>query len=89
MTTHFAKFSGIKANLTKSLTKNYMERMIVRQHVDKTKNLHPNVKARWNQMTQMPLPFTYQLHSDDLVKDDKGNFRHLNEPLGPLEDLPF
>ena len=40
-------------------------------------------------MTQAPVPFTYQLHKDELVKDENGKFRHLNEPLGPLEDIPF
>lgn len=34
--THFAKYSGLKANLTQQLTQKYMQRMIVRQPVDNT-----------------------------------------------------
>ena len=46
MATHFVKFRGLKPNMTKNvdLPKSYMQKMIVREQVDKTKNLHPNIK---------------------------------------------
>ena len=40
-------------------------------------------------MTQAPLPLTYKLHDDSLVKTDTGKLKNLNEALGPLEDIPF
>jgi hypothetical protein len=67
-----------------------MQRMIVRQPVDNTDKLHPNIKKRWNQMTQVPLPFAFKMHADDMVRDlATGNMLHLNEPLGLIEALPF
>ena len=54
MATHFAKFRGLKQNMGQNtkITQTYMQKMIVREQVDKTKNLHPDVKQRWNEMTQ-------------------------------------
>ena len=76
--------------------------MIVREHVDKTKNMHPKTKQRWNEMTKKPEPLKFKLHQLDSEKamdkeegtasydlfDKYKNF-HVNEPLQPLEDLPF
>ena len=61
MASHFAKFRGLKNNMQKNtaLTKQYMEQMIVREQVDRTKNLHPNVKARWTEMTKEPEPLKF------------------------------
>ena len=39
-----------------------MDKMIYRQPIDKTKNMHPKIKQRWNQMTQEPVALTYKLH---------------------------
>ena len=87
---HFAKYSGLKVNLTHHLTNKYMMRMVVREPVDKKHNLHPNVKKRWNQMTQAAVPFAFKMHDDDMVRDlSTGGLRHLNEPLGTVEPLPF
>ena len=74
MATHFAKFKGLKNNFTTNteLPKKYMEQMIVRKHVDKTKNMHPSVKARWNQMTQEPKPFKFGLHPMEAVREAQG-----------------
>ena len=95
------EYSKLKPNMAEPLTDKYMEKMIVREKVDKTKNLHPKTKLRWNQMTQAPIPFTYKLHDleEQQVKSIDNNadgipsmkrlFKHRNEPLGPLEDLPF
>ena len=47
MASKFAKFQGLKNNMNKDLPKQYLEKMIVREHVQKTKNLHPNVKQKW------------------------------------------
>ena len=43
---HWAKFKGLKNNMTRNpdIKKSYMEKMIVREHVEKTKNLHPTTK---------------------------------------------
>ena len=62
MVTSQATYSRIKPNMTEALTDKYMEKMIVREKKDKTKNLHPSAKKRWNQMTQAPLPLSYKLH---------------------------
>jgi hypothetical protein len=35
--------------------------MIVREPKTKIQNLHPDVKERWNQMTQPPLPLKFKL----------------------------
>ena len=62
--THFSKFRGLKKNMTqtKMVNTNYMDTMIVREHVDKKKNMHPKTKERWNQMTQKPEPLKFKLH---------------------------
>ena len=100
MATHFSKFRGLKNNMQKNtaLTKQYMEQMIVREQVDRTKNLHPKVKARWNEMTKEPQPLKFKLHEVQRNSEDKEatydlfetykDF-HVNEPLVPLEPLPF
>lgn len=49
--THFAKYRGLKNAMHHKLKMNYMEKMIVRQPVLKSENLHPDAKLRWNQMT--------------------------------------
>lgn len=33
--------------------------MIVREHVDKKDNMHPNAKKRWNEMTKAPEPLKF------------------------------
>ena len=48
MVTSQATYSRIKPNMTEALTDKYMEKMIVREKKDKTKNLHPSAKKRWN-----------------------------------------
>ena len=48
MTSHFSKYHGLKVNVTTLLTRQYIERMMVRQPVDRTHNMHPSVKKRWN-----------------------------------------
>ena len=62
MVTSRMTYSALKPNMTTPLTDTYMEKMIVREKNDKTKNLHPSVKRRWNRMTQAPIPLTYKLH---------------------------
>ena len=44
--------------------------MIVRQQVDKTKNLHPSVKQKWNTMTQEPKPLNFKLHAMDIIRKE-------------------
>ena len=62
MVTSRMTYGGLKANMTTPLTDTYMDKMIVREKADRTKNLHPNVKRRWNKMTAAPIPLTYKLH---------------------------
>ena len=62
MVTSRQTYGRLTTNMTTPLTNKYMDKMIVREKLDKTKNLHPNVKKRWNQMTQEPIPLTYKLH---------------------------
>ena len=62
MVTPRTTYGALKPNMTHPLTNKYMDKMIIREKEDKTKNLHPDVKKRWNQMTQPPLPLTYKLH---------------------------
>ncbi len=49
--THFAKYRGLANSMTKNLKPTYMEKMIVREPQLKIKNLHPDAKLRWNEMT--------------------------------------
>lgn len=70
--------------------------MIVREPVNKEKNLHPHVKERWEQQTQAPEPLTFKLHEMSALQKDLGDrdflatsFRPSSTPLGPLETLPF
>ena len=60
--THFAKFRGLANTMNKSITPTYMEKMIVRQPVLREKNLHPDAKQKWNNMTQEPIPLKFKLH---------------------------
>ncbi len=84
MATYFSKFKGLKMNMRHTnITDKYVERMIVREPKTKPDNLHPDVKERWNQMTQPPLPLKFKLH--ELPEKDTS----LNKPLGLLETLPF
>ena len=84
MATYFSKFKGLKMNMRhRNITDKYVERMIVREHKDKTERLHPDIKERWNQMTQPPLPLKFKLH--ELPEKDTS----FNKPLGLLETLPF
>ena len=92
--THFAKYRGLAVNMTNKLTPTYMERMIVRMPLLKEKNLHPNSKRRWNQMTQSVEPLTWKLHElqkQTLLGDSEflKQWRPENEPMGTLEALPF
>ena len=49
MATYFSKFKGLKMNMRhRNITDKYVERMIVREHKDKTEKFHPDVKERWN-----------------------------------------
>ncbi|CDW82189.1 ribosomal protein [Stylonychia lemnae] len=66
-----------------NLTDKYLEKMIVREHKPKLENLHPNVKQRWNEMTQPPIPLKYKLQ--ELPTPDYT----LIKPLGLSETLPF
>ena len=80
MATHFAKFKGLKNITTNTdLTKQYMQRMVVREHVDRTKNMHPSVKQRWNDMTQEPKPLKFQLHSMDVIREAQGSLHIYKE----------
>ena len=56
---------GILNNAPRDATlgRSYLEKMIVREPVDKSKNMHPDLKKRMNQMTQAPEPLTFKLHS--------------------------
>ena len=47
---------GIKNNMDKNnnLPLKYIKQMIVREKVDTSKNLHPALKKRFNEMTQAP-----------------------------------
>ena len=50
---HFAKFKGLRPTTKhSSLHQTYMEKMIVRQPVLKSENLHPAAKQRYNEMLQ-------------------------------------
>ena len=84
MATYFTKFKGLKVNMRhRNITDKYVERMIVREPKTKVENLHPDVKERWNQMTQPPLPLKFKLH--ELPEKDTT----WNQPLGTIEKLPF
>ena len=84
MATYFSKFKGLKLNMRHTnLTDKYIDRMIVREPKNKLENLHPDVKERWNQMTQAPLPLKFKLH--ELQTPDLT----FAKPLGLLEELPF
>ena len=71
--------------------------MIVREQVDRTKNLHPKVKAKWNEMTQLPEPLKFKLHQVEQKEAAESTYDlfetykdfHVNEPMVPLEPLPF
>ena len=66
--THFAKYRGLANGMTKKLTPSYMEKMIVRQPMLNEKNLHPDAKAKWNEMTKAALPLSYKLHELQMQK---------------------
>ena len=66
-----------------NITDKYMNRMIVRQPQSKLENLHPDVKERWNTMTQQPEPLKFKLQ--ELPTPDTT----FAKPLGTLETLPF
>ena len=84
MATIYQKFKGLKVNMRHTnLTDKYVERMIVREPKTKIQNLHPDVKERWNQMTQPPLPLKFKLH--ELSSPDNS----WAKPLGVLEEIPF
>ena len=69
MATHFQKFKGLKNNMAKvDLPQKYMQQMVVREHVDKTKNLHPDIKTKWNEMTKQPAPLSFKLHGMEAIK---------------------
>ena len=77
MSTHFAKFRGLKVNMRHTnLTDKYIDKMIVREPKTKIDNMHPDVKKRWNDMTQPPLPLKYKLM--DLPENDQS----LNKAIG-------
>ncbi len=84
MATYFHKFKGLKVNMRhRNLTDKYIDRMIVREPKTNIDNLHPDVKERWNEMTQPPLPLKFKLH--ELAEKDES----WQKPLGTLEALPF
>lgn len=84
MASHFTKFKGLKLNMRHTnITDKYMERMIVREHQQKLRNLHPKAKARLNEMTQAPVPLKYKLQP--LPEPDFT----LSRPLGLNQELPF
>ena len=84
MATYFSKFKGLKVNMRHTnLTDKYINRMIVREPKTKIENLHPDVKQRWNDMTQPPEPLKFQLH--ELPTPDTT----WRKPLGTLQMLPF
>ena len=84
MATYFNKFKGLKANMRHTnITDKYVERMIVRKQQSKPDNMHPDVKQRWMDMTQPPLPLKFKLHP--LPTPDTTFVK----PLGNLETLPF
>ena len=84
MATYFSKFKGLKVNMRHTnITDKYVERMIVREPKTKTEHLHPDIKERWNQMTQPPLPLKFKLH--ELPEKDTTWVK----PLGTIEPLPF
>ena len=72
MASKFTRFQGIKKNVIESskLSQNYMDLMIVREHVDKKKNMHPNAKKRWNEMTQTPEPLKFELHNINTPEEE-------------------
>ena len=61
MTTHFAKFRGLPTTQGKKydIPQKYMQKMIVREHVDKSHRLHPSTKKRMNIMTQESIPLKF------------------------------
>ena len=81
---------------TSQLSKNYMDMMIVREHVDRKDNMHPNAKKRWNEMTKAPEPLKFEMHTlkSEKAQDIAGDASydlfeqykdfHENEPLKPL-----
>ena len=75
MSTHFSKYRGIKPNMAKKtdIAGQYMKQMIVREQVDKKKNLHPRIKQKWNEMTQEPEALKFKLHTIDLIKEKQQN----------------
>ena len=103
MASHFSKVNGLKNNMVKAAknpTPTYMQQMIVREQVDRKDRLHPDVKRRWNQMTQEPQPLKFKLHDlqgESVDGDSESTYKlfekyknfHVNEPLKPLEPLPF
>ena len=72
MATHFGKLRGIKHSLGSigldKVPPKYMKQMIVREHVDKSKNLHPKAKAKRNRLTTPLLPLEFKLHDMSVVR---------------------
>lgn len=84
MASHFTKFKGLKLNMRHTnITSKYMDRMIVREHQGKLRNLHPKVRQKWNEMTQEPEPLKFKLQP--LPEPDFT----LSRPLGLQAPLPF
>ena len=55
MASHFTKYSGLVKNVVNKQKTNfpqqYMKKMIVREHLDNSENLHPDAKKKWELMT--------------------------------------
>ena len=90
MATHLIKFKGLKHNIGSmgQMSNAYMQRMIVREHVDKSKNLHPEAKKRWNKVTQAPEPLLFPVHEMRTLRAAQ-NEQRVALGLKPIEfDLP-
>ena len=77
MATHFVKFRGIKKSMGSvgEVPTAYMKKMIVREPVDKSKNLHPKAKARWNKITATPEPLRFAIHDMRAVREAQNEER--------------
>ena len=65
-----------------------MKRMVVREHVDKSHNLHPEAKKRWNKITRAPLPLAFPVHEMAVLRAAQ-NEQRVALGLKPIDfDLP-
>ena len=54
-----------------TLAHSYINKMIVREPVDKSKNMHPQLKKRMNVMTQAPTALNFKLHSMEALRAEQ------------------